>query len=147
MSQKRSIFEEVGDSPAQKPAAQPGLIDKGNKGARGMIRAWLVVLFVMVAAMIIVGGFDSSNTTNLARISQKFLPDRTYHVDSVNLIRPEWLEGVSHLGVGGGTSTPKEQIQAVQQRVTELFDGHVSYRREDRDGDLVKDDFGEDDEI
>ncbi|KCV83609.1 heme A synthase CtaA [Actibacterium atlanticum] len=66
MSQKRSIFEEVGDSPAQKPAAQPGLIDKGNKGARGMIRAWLVVLFVMVAAMIIVGGLTRLTDSGLS---------------------------------------------------------------------------------
>jgi 4-hydroxy-3-methylbut-2-enyl diphosphate reductase len=100
-----------------------------------------------VDAMIIVGGFDSSNTTNLARIARKYLPDRTHHVDSVDLIRRDWLDGVSHLGVGGGTSTPKAQIQAVQRRIAELFDGRVTYRREDRDGELVKDDFGEDDEI
>jgi 4-hydroxy-3-methylbut-2-enyl diphosphate reductase len=100
-----------------------------------------------VDAMIIVGGFDSSNTTNLARISKNFLPERTYHVDSVDLIRNEWLADVAHLGIGGGTSTPKKQIQAVMQRVTELFDGKVTYRREDRDGELVKDDYGEDEEL
>jgi 4-hydroxy-3-methylbut-2-enyl diphosphate reductase len=100
-----------------------------------------------VDAIIIVGGFNSSNTTNLARISKKYLPDRTYHVDSTELIRAEWLEGVSHLGIGAGTSTPKEQIQAVQHRVGALHGGRIVYRREDRDGELVKDDFGEDQEI
>ena len=97
-----------------------------------------------VDAMIIVGGFNSSNTTNLARIAKKYLPERTYHVDSPDLIQREWLEGVKHLGVGGGTSTPKEQIRAVQQRVTELHGGKIRNVREDRDGELVKDDFGED---
>lgn len=96
-------------------------------------------------AMIVVGGFDSSNTTNLARIARRFLPDRTYHIDSADLVQARWLEGVVHLGIGAGTSTPRAQIQAVQQRVKELFPGRVVYRREDRDGDLVKDDFGEDD--
>jgi 4-hydroxy-3-methylbut-2-enyl diphosphate reductase len=100
-----------------------------------------------VDAMIVVGGFNSSNTTNLARISRKYLPDRTYHIDSIDLIRAEWLEGIRHLGIGAGTSTPKEQIQAVQGRVGELHGGRVIYRREDRDGELVKDDFGEDQEI
>jgi 4-hydroxy-3-methylbut-2-en-1-yl diphosphate reductase len=95
-------------------------------------------------AMIIVGGFESSNTTNLARIARRYLPDRTYHIDSTNLVRREWLTGLSHLGVGAGTSTPREQIQAVQRRVRELFPGNVVYRREDRDGELVKDDFGDD---
>ncbi|GJM44343.1 MAG: 4-hydroxy-3-methylbut-2-enyl diphosphate reductase [Gemmatimonadota bacterium] len=98
-------------------------------------------------AMIIVGGFDSSNTTNLARISRRHLPDHTHHVDSVDLLDPAWLTGITRLGIGGGTSTPKEQIQAVQRRVGELHPGRVIYRREERDGELVKDDFGEDDVV
>jgi 4-hydroxy-3-methylbut-2-enyl diphosphate reductase len=100
-----------------------------------------------VDAMIIVGGFDSSNTTNLARLSKKYLPDRTYHIDSVKLLRAEWLDGVRHLGIGAGTSTPKAQIESVQRRVGELFDGRVLYRREDKDGELVKEDFGEGEEL
>ncbi|MCA9750844.1 MAG: 4-hydroxy-3-methylbut-2-enyl diphosphate reductase [Gemmatimonadetes bacterium] len=100
-----------------------------------------------VDAMIIVGGFNSSNTTNLARISSVHLPEATYHVDSPDLVQKEWLENVSHLGIGGGTSTPKDQIRAVQQRVAELFDGHVLYRREDRDGEIERDDFGADEEL
>ena len=100
-----------------------------------------------VDAMIVVGGFSSSNTTNLARISAQWLPDRTHHVDSADLLRREWLEGVSHLGISAGTSTPKEQIQAVQRRIGELWGGAVLYRREDKDGELVKDDFGDDDEL
>jgi 4-hydroxy-3-methylbut-2-enyl diphosphate reductase len=100
-----------------------------------------------VDAMIIVGGFDSSNTTNLARISRKFLPERTHHIDSVEGVDRKWLVGVRHLGIGGGTSTPKDQIQAVSVRIAELHGGKVKFRREDRDGELVKEDFGEDDEI
>jgi 4-hydroxy-3-methylbut-2-enyl diphosphate reductase len=100
-----------------------------------------------VDAMIVVGGFSSSNTTNLTRIAKQRLPHTTYHVDSADLVRREWLQGVAHLGIAAGTSTPKDQIQSVQRRIGELCEGRVLYRREDKDGELVKDDFGDDDEI
>lgn len=100
-----------------------------------------------VDAMIIVGGFDSSNTTNLARIARKYLPDHTHHVDSVEAVDRAWLQGVRHLGIGGGTSTPKDQIQAVAQRIADLHGGSVKFSREDREGDVVKEDFGEDVEV
>ncbi|MFC0341296.1 heme A synthase [Paracoccus niistensis] len=52
---KRPIFEEVSTAtPAARPVAN--LIDTASKGARGAIRVWLVVLFVMVMAMIALGG-------------------------------------------------------------------------------------------
>lgn len=66
MSGKRSIFEEVGSGNTAKPAAQPGLIDKGNKGARGAIRLWLMLIFVMVAAMILVGGLTRLTDSGLS---------------------------------------------------------------------------------
>ena len=67
MSQKRSIFEEVGaEKPAERPAAQPGLIDRARKGARGAIRAWLMVLFAMVVAMILVGGLTRLTDSGLS---------------------------------------------------------------------------------
>lgn len=84
-----------------------------------------------VDAMLIVGGFNSSNTTNLARIAKRHLPHTTYHIDSPALIEEGWLEGISHLGIGAGTSTPKSQIQDVQQRVCELYSGRVLLRQEE----------------
>lgn len=52
---KRPVFQEVSDAtPAPTPSA--GMIDSGPKGARGAIRAWLIVLFVLVVAMIALGG-------------------------------------------------------------------------------------------
>lgn len=57
MSQKRSIFEEVGAAQPQRQVSPTGgLIDTRPKGARAAIRAWLIGLFVLVAAMIVVGG-------------------------------------------------------------------------------------------
>lgn len=67
MSQKRSIFEEVGtEKPAERPAAQPGLIDRARKGARGAIRVWLMGLFALVVAMILVGGLTRLTDSGLS---------------------------------------------------------------------------------
>lgn len=91
-----------------------------------------------VDAMLIIGGYNSSNTTNLAKLSQKYLPDTTYHIDSPALVKPEWLTGIKHLGIGAGTSTPKSQIEDVQRRVIELFKGRVSLRLEKEEGPLFE---------
>ena len=65
MSGKRSIFEEVSDPAAAKVAAPTGAIDRGRGGARRGIRAWLIVLFVLVAAMIAVGGLTRLTDSGL----------------------------------------------------------------------------------
>ena len=78
-----------------------------------------------VDAMLIVGGFESSNTTNLARISERYLPDRTYHIDSAVALKPEWFDGVRTLGIGAGTSTPSYQLEQVERRLMELFPGRI----------------------
>ena len=100
-----------------------------------------------VDAMIIIGGFDSSNTTNLAKLSKKYLPDSTYHVDSANSVQKDWLKGVKHLGIGAGTSTPKTQIKEVQQKILELFPGKVLFRQESKDGEILDVNFTPEDEF
>lgn len=53
---KRPVFQEMSTA-APATAVPPGsLIDAAPRGARRAIRAWLIVLFVMVAAMIALGG-------------------------------------------------------------------------------------------
>ncbi|GAA6207452.1 COX15/CtaA family protein [Cognatishimia sp. WU-CL00825] len=65
MSQKRSIFEEVAEKKApEKPVT--GAIDKAPKGARKAIRVWLVILFAMVMAMIVVGGLTRLTDSGLS---------------------------------------------------------------------------------
>ncbi|KPA22497.1 Heme A synthase [Shimia sp. SK013] len=66
MSQKRSIFEDVsGETPKEAPKAV-GVIDGGTKGARRGIRAWLMVLFALVVAMIVVGGLTRLTDSGLS---------------------------------------------------------------------------------
>lgn len=100
-----------------------------------------------VDAILIVGGFNSSNTTNLANLAKKYLPEKTYHIDSPDLLQAEWLQGIRHLGIGAGTSTPKSQIDDVQQRVAELYQGEVHFRKEGNDGEILDGDFTPDDEF
>lgn len=63
MAEKRKLFEDVG---AGTPvAATPGLI-AGNKGARRGIRVWLTIIFMLVAAMIVVGGLTRLTDSGLS---------------------------------------------------------------------------------
>jgi cytochrome c oxidase assembly protein subunit 15 len=65
MAAKRSIFEEVGAAQAT-VAPQGGLIDGRGKGARRGIRVWLVLLFLLVATMIAVGGLTRLTDSGLS---------------------------------------------------------------------------------
>ncbi len=67
MSKKRSIFEDV-DSAAKSETTTPagGVIDRAPKGARGMIRVWLGMIFVLVAAMVLVGGLTRLTDSGLS---------------------------------------------------------------------------------
>jgi len=67
MSQKRSIFEEVGGHKSEgAPPRQTGTIDKAKRGARGAIRAWLILLFALVALIIAVGGLTRLTDSGLS---------------------------------------------------------------------------------
>ncbi|RHZ90966.1 heme A synthase [Cereibacter sphaeroides] len=62
---KRSIFEEVGQG-AKAPVPQGGSIDRGHGGARRGIRLWLMALFLLVMAMIVVGGLTRLTESGLS---------------------------------------------------------------------------------
>ena len=65
MAGKRSIFEEVGAG-GKAPVPQAGGIDRGTGGARGALRVWLVLLFLLVVAMIAVGGLTRLTDSGLS---------------------------------------------------------------------------------
>jgi cytochrome c oxidase assembly protein subunit 15 len=65
MAGKRKLFEDVaGDTPRAAPAA--GVIDARTRGSRGAVRAWLIVLFVLVVVMIAVGGLTRLTDSGLS---------------------------------------------------------------------------------
>lgn len=63
---KRSIFEEVGGAKADHSVPTPGLLDRGQHGTRKWIRVWLGLLFVLVVAMITVGGLTRLTDSGLS---------------------------------------------------------------------------------
>ncbi len=65
-----------------------------------------------VDVMIVVGGKNSANTKQLARLSES-LGKRTYHIETVHELSPEWFNGVRRVGVTAGASTSQWLIDEV----------------------------------
>lgn len=65
MAQKsRTIFEDV--ATAERPVTAAGAIDRGRSDSRGLIRAWLIALFALVVAMIVIGGLTRLTGSGLS---------------------------------------------------------------------------------
>jgi 4-hydroxy-3-methylbut-2-en-1-yl diphosphate reductase len=65
-----------------------------------------------VDVMVVVGGYNSGNTTRLVQICADVNP-RAYHVETPDDLDPAWFVGATSVGVTAGASTPDEQMQAV----------------------------------
>jgi 4-hydroxy-3-methylbut-2-enyl diphosphate reductase len=72
-----------------------------------------------VDLMFIIGGRESANTRHLAEVAREEGVE-TYHVESAEEIRLEWLDGHQRVGVSAGASTPDDAIDAVVTRLREL---------------------------
>jgi len=67
MAEKRKLFEEVGGTAADRPAAPAGgMIDRARAGSRAAVRVWLLMLFALVVAMIAVGGLTRLTDSGLS---------------------------------------------------------------------------------
>ncbi|MDO8643759.1 MAG: 4-hydroxy-3-methylbut-2-enyl diphosphate reductase [bacterium] len=85
--------------------------------------------------MIVVGGFNSSNTTNLAKMASSFVT--SYHIDGVDcvlsphelrhkppsqfepVIAKDWLpNGPLQIGITSGASTPNQVLGEVVEKIT-----------------------------
>lgn len=74
-----------------------------------------------VDLMLVVGGFNSANTTRLAQIC-KDIQKRTYHVETADQIDPRWFAGVETVGITAGASTPRWIIDEVVDCVKRMGD-------------------------
>lgn len=72
-----------------------------------------------VDVMIVVGGRNSANTTQLADFCRS-MSVPTYHIETADEIRPSWFGGVSSVGITAGASTPDWIIAGAEQRVREI---------------------------
>ena len=69
-----------------------------------------------VEVLIVVGGHNSSNTSQLAKLSQS-MGVKTYFVEKEeDLDSVEW-QGIKRVGITGGTSTPEELIVKIRNRL------------------------------
>jgi 4-hydroxy-3-methylbut-2-enyl diphosphate reductase len=72
-----------------------------------------------VNLMIVVGGYNSSNTKKLKKVcDDKGLP--AYHIEKASELKEEWFTGIDHVGITAGTSTPSRVIDDVYQAVLEI---------------------------
>lgn len=74
-----------------------------------------------VDMVIVVGGKDSSNTTQLYKLSKKYC-DRVYHIETSEEIEKVWFNGVESVGITGGASTPNWIIEEIVNKVKEISD-------------------------
>ncbi|MCM2263651.1 MAG: 4-hydroxy-3-methylbut-2-enyl diphosphate reductase [Desulfuromonadales bacterium] len=73
-----------------------------------------------VDVMLVIGGFNSANTTRLAQICREIQP-ATHHLETVEEVQGSWFNGVERIGITAGASTPRWLIEEVVNRVTELI--------------------------
>ncbi|MFH1778069.1 MAG: 4-hydroxy-3-methylbut-2-enyl diphosphate reductase [Candidatus Omnitrophota bacterium] len=69
-----------------------------------------------VDLIFVIGGKMSANTTRLAQICC-MSGVRTYHIERAEEIKESWLKGVKKIGIASGTSTPKQIINAVVEKL------------------------------
>ena len=66
MSGKRSIFEEVGGTKTEANTPAPQAIARDDTGSRRMIGRWLFALFLLLVAMILIGGLTRLTDSGLS---------------------------------------------------------------------------------
>ena len=71
-----------------------------------------------VDVMLVIGGFNSANTTRLAQVCTE-IQAHTHHIETAQAVAPEWFVGVERVGVTAGASTPRWLIDEVVARVAQ----------------------------
>ncbi|MGE4602461.1 MAG: 4-hydroxy-3-methylbut-2-enyl diphosphate reductase [Planctomycetota bacterium] len=72
-----------------------------------------------VDLMIVVGGYNSSNTRKLMKVCRE-KGVLAHHIETESQLEADWFDSVDHVGITAGTSTPHEVIDAVHARILEI---------------------------
>jgi 4-hydroxy-3-methylbut-2-enyl diphosphate reductase len=72
-----------------------------------------------VDAMVVVGGKNSANTTQLANLCRS-LSVATYHIETLFEIQDIWFRDAKRVGITAGASTPGWIIKEVEQRIRNI---------------------------
>jgi 4-hydroxy-3-methylbut-2-en-1-yl diphosphate reductase len=69
--------------------------------------------------VLVVGSINSSNSNRLRELAER-LGAKSYLIDNATQIKPEWIKGISAVGVTAGASAPDVLVQEVISRLEEL---------------------------
>lgn len=72
-----------------------------------------------VDVMIVVGGKNSANTTQLANLCRG-LSVPTHHIETAGELRKGWFAKARRIGITAGASTPEWIIQEVEKRIRDI---------------------------
>ena len=73
----------------------------------------------MVDVMVVVGGRNSANTTQLANLCSS-IPVRTYHIETAAELKSEWFRSSRKVGITAGASTPDWIINDVREMIKDI---------------------------
>ena len=76
-----------------------------------------------VELMIIIGDTKSANTKRLLELCQNAKANNNNHavmIQSADDIEPHWFDNINKVGITAGASTPKEVIDKVIEKITEI---------------------------
>lgn len=111
----QKIVERLRERFPEKEVRFVDTICKPTKDRQAAVRE----LVLQTDLMIVVGGYNSSNTKKLKKVCD----DRgveAHHVERPEEIDPAWFDGKSHVGITAGTSTPHTVIARVRDHIEEL---------------------------
>ena len=78
-------------------------------------------LAMEVDVMVVIGGYNSSNTHKLADVaSQRLGKANTHHIETAQELEQAWFDGKVHVGVTAGASTPDYLIEEVVKAIEAL---------------------------
>ncbi|NBG88757.1 4-hydroxy-3-methylbut-2-enyl diphosphate reductase [Isachenkonia alkalipeptolytica] len=77
-------------------------------------------LALEVDAMVVIGGYNSSNTQKLVEICKGIRPNSTFHIETAAALSPEDFHGFKSVGITAGASTPEWIIQDVIKYLNNL---------------------------
>jgi len=72
-----------------------------------------------VDLMIVIGGYNSSNTKKLVQVcTEKNI--QAHHIESFSQLKRNWFRNKNHVGITAGTSTPEHVINEVHETIQKI---------------------------
>ena len=72
-----------------------------------------------VDIMIVIGGYNSSNTKKLVQVCEE-KNILAFHIESYSQLEKDWFYNRAHVGITAGTSTPEHVINEVHEAILEI---------------------------